>query len=131
MITFYNPQNPVAGSAVALAREAAEKLGIELIERHVASAAEMESAVRAMKRGEVDAHLLAGDAMVVAATPGIADLLRERKLPTFSQHMDFIDSCLATFPSRSTTARSSRSICESPGSSASRFRKPPCWVPAT
>lgn len=100
VITFYNPENPVAGASTATAREAAQRLGIELIERHVANATEHVSAVRALTRGEVDAYVVAGDAMVSASMPAVADLLRERKLPVFTQQLDFIDSiALASYGS--------------------------------
>jgi putative tryptophan/tyrosine transport system substrate-binding protein len=38
-VTFYNPGNPLAQEAARLGREAARKLGVQLVERHVGSKA--------------------------------------------------------------------------------------------
>ena len=41
VVTFYNPRNPVAGESAKLVREAAGQMGIQLVERHVASVEEL------------------------------------------------------------------------------------------
>jgi hypothetical protein len=44
------------------AREAAQRLGLELIERHVASVAELKKALQGFRAGEADAYFAASDA---------------------------------------------------------------------
>ena len=39
VVTFYNPRNPVASESAKLVRETAGQMGIQLVERHVASVA--------------------------------------------------------------------------------------------
>jgi putative ABC transport system substrate-binding protein len=105
VITFYNPQNSVARASVATARAAAGHLGIELIERHVANVTEYVAAVRALKRGEVDAYVVAGDAMIAANMPAVVELLRERRLPAFTQQLEFVETiALASYGSNPTEA---------------------------
>ena len=40
-VTFYNPRNPVASESARMVRETAGKMGIQLVERHVASVEEL------------------------------------------------------------------------------------------
>jgi putative ABC transport system substrate-binding protein len=54
-VTFYNPRYAVAVESSKAARQAARLLGIELIERHFASVQELQSGVRGLRDGEVDA----------------------------------------------------------------------------
>ena len=56
VVTFYNPSTAVAIESSRLAREAAQRSGIQLIERHATSDQAFIESVRALKAGEVDAY---------------------------------------------------------------------------
>ena len=53
VLTFYDPSNPVAIESSKLAREAARQIGIQFVERQVASIEEFQTGVRALRAGEV------------------------------------------------------------------------------
>jgi len=78
---FYNPDSPALRESAAAARDAARRLGIELVERHVRSVEELRASLRGLKAGEVDA-IVVWDAMVVSQSQLIADTARTKKLPT-------------------------------------------------
>jgi ABC-type uncharacterized transport system substrate-binding protein len=87
-VTFYNPHTPVAIESSKLAREAARQLGIELIERHATSTGELQTAVRAMKAGEVGAYFAVSDPLASNQSELIIETAKIRKLPTM---FDFLD----------------------------------------
>jgi putative tryptophan/tyrosine transport system substrate-binding protein len=82
VVTFYNPSNEFALQAAKSAREAAQQLRIELIERHVASVEELRRGLNALKAHEVDAYFYTNDAMVSSQSQFIIDTARAKKLPT-------------------------------------------------
>jgi len=82
VLTFYNSGNKGAVEAASLAREAAQQVGIQLIERHVASADELRRGLEALKPGEADAYFFTSDAMVGSQAYLIIDRARVLKLPT-------------------------------------------------
>ena len=81
VVTFYNPDNPAAQQSVKIARDAARRLRVELMERSVASVAELEAALRALRPGEADALLYVADAMVASHYELIIDATRTKRLP--------------------------------------------------
>jgi putative tryptophan/tyrosine transport system substrate-binding protein len=89
VVTFYDPGNPIASQSAKLAREAVPPLGIELVERRVASVEELQQAVRALRTGEVDAYFAVSDAIASNQAQLIIDMARIKKLPTI---FDFLDS---------------------------------------
>ncbi len=82
VVTFYDPNNPVAQAGAKLAREAARQLGIELVERQVFSVKELQERLKALRAGEVDAYFFVPDAMVTSQAQLIIDAARAKKLPT-------------------------------------------------
>jgi putative tryptophan/tyrosine transport system substrate-binding protein len=64
VLTFYNPQNPSAIASAKEGRDAAARLGLQFIERHVASVEELQMAVHAYKMDEADAFIAVSDAMI-------------------------------------------------------------------
>src|SRR6266576_6553903 len=62
VVTFYDPHRPTAIESSRLAREAAQQMGIQFVERHIASVEELQAGVRALRAGEVDAYLAVSDA---------------------------------------------------------------------
>ena len=82
IVTFYDPRNPVAIESIRLAREAARQMGIQLVERHVASIEELQARMRALRVGQVDAYFEVSDAMVINHAQVIIDTARVKRLPT-------------------------------------------------
>jgi len=91
VVTFYDPTNAVSIEGAKFARDAANQMGIELLERHVASVQELRSALGVLKKGEVDAYAYISDAMVgsqaqliidTAKTKGFATMYHEGGLVT-------------------------------------------------
>jgi putative ABC transport system substrate-binding protein len=82
VVTFYDPKNPSAQESVKQAREAAPHLQVELIERRVASAEELQAALRALRTGEADAYVAVSDAMVDRHAQLIIDAANAKRLPT-------------------------------------------------
>jgi putative ABC transport system substrate-binding protein len=82
VVTFYDPGNAVARESARLAREAAHRLGVELVEQHAASVKEIHSRLQALRAKEMDAFLLVADAMVLSQSQQIIDTARAKNLPT-------------------------------------------------
>jgi putative ABC transport system substrate-binding protein len=91
VVTFYNPNNEVAMKAVKSAREAARQLKVELIERYVASAEELQLAFKALRAQEADAYFNFGDAMVLSQAQFIIDAARAKKLPTMFPDISLVE----------------------------------------
>jgi putative ABC transport system substrate-binding protein len=53
-----------------------------LIERHVASAEEIQTALRSLRRGDADAYLAVSDSMIDRHAQLIIDASQEKRLPT-------------------------------------------------
>lgn len=82
---FYDPNNPSAQESAKIARDAARRLHLTLVERPVTSVEAMRAALRALRPGEVDALSYVSDAMVSSQSAFIADIAREKRLPTMLQ----------------------------------------------
>jgi putative ABC transport system substrate-binding protein len=63
VVTFYNPSNRVAGDSAKLVRETAGQMGIQFVERHVASVEELRAGVQSLKARDVDAYFEVADAL--------------------------------------------------------------------
>jgi ABC-type uncharacterized transport system substrate-binding protein len=82
VVTFYNPRSRVANESAKLVRETAAQMGIQFVERHIASAEELQTSLKALKAGEVDAYFEVSDAIAVVQTQVIIDTARAKRLPT-------------------------------------------------
>lgn len=82
VVTFYDPKNPSAIESAREARDAARNLGLELVERHVASVAELHAAAQAFKASQADAFIAVSDAMVDSHIESVIDMAIARRLPT-------------------------------------------------
>jgi len=82
VVTFYDPSSSVSIEAVKFGRDAANHMGIELLERHVASVQELRSALGALKKGEVDAYAYVSDAMVGSQAQLIIDTAKAKRFAT-------------------------------------------------
>jgi putative tryptophan/tyrosine transport system substrate-binding protein len=82
VVTFYDPRNRPAIESSKSAREAAQRMGVELVERHVASVEELQADVRALRVGEGDAYFEVSDPMASNQAQLIIDTARVKRLPT-------------------------------------------------
>jgi len=82
VVTFYDPRRPTAIESSKLAREAAQRMGLQLVERHVVSAEELQAGMRALKAGEVDAFLTVSDPIADNEAQFIIDTAKVKRLPT-------------------------------------------------
>ncbi len=83
VIAFYDPQNPSArGIRHHEAREAAQKLNLELVERHVASVSQLQEMLEALKGEEADGVIAISDAMVDSHIQYVIEMANALKLPT-------------------------------------------------
>jgi putative ABC transport system substrate-binding protein len=82
VVTFYDPRNPVASESAKFAREEAERVGVEFVERNVGSVEELQAGVRALRAGEVDAYFEVSDALATIQDQLIIDTSRVKRLPT-------------------------------------------------
>ena len=82
VVTFYDSRNPAAIESSKLAREEAQRLGVEVVERHIVSVEELQAAVRALRAGEVDAFFKVSDSLVDNQYQLIIDAARVKRLPT-------------------------------------------------
>ena len=82
ILTFYNPDNPVAMESAKLAREEAKRLGLKFIERHVTSSDELQKSLQGLKTGEADVFFYTLDAMVGSQVQMIIETTKAKKLPT-------------------------------------------------
>ncbi len=85
VITFYNPINPGAQVAARSAREAGQKLRVEVVERQVPSVEALRASVRGLKAEQADAYFFLSDAMVVSQAQLILDAANAIRLPTMAQ----------------------------------------------
>ena len=98
VVTFYEPRNPVAIESSKLARAAAQQMGIQFVERPVASVEELQAGVRAIRMGEVDAFFQLSDPMVQGQAQLIIDTARRIRLPTmFVDQSSVIKGALVSY----------------------------------
>jgi putative ABC transport system substrate-binding protein len=98
VLTFYDPNNRVAGEGAALARAEAKRAGIKMIERHVGSVQELKGELQKLKAGDADAFLFTPDPMIGSEAQSIVDTARAKKLPTMFQEQSLvINGALASY----------------------------------
>lgn len=90
VLTFYDPNNQVAAEGATLAREEAKRLGLKLIERHVASVDDLQKGVQGLKTGEADAFLYSPDPMVGSQAQLLIDTAKTKRLPTMFQEQTLV-----------------------------------------
>jgi putative tryptophan/tyrosine transport system substrate-binding protein len=90
VVTFYDPRRPTAIESSKLAREAAQQMGVQLVERHVATPEELQASVRALKAGEVDAFLAVSDPIADNEAQFIIDTAKAKRLPTMFDFLSHV-----------------------------------------
>jgi putative ABC transport system substrate-binding protein len=82
VVTFYDPTNESALKSANSAREAGQRLKVEIVERRAASVEELRLGLAALKAQDAEAYFYTNDAMVVSQAQSIIDTARIKKLPT-------------------------------------------------
>ena len=90
VVTFYDPRRPTGIESSKLAREAARQMGLQLVERHIASADELQASLRALRAGEVDAYLAVSDPVPSNQAQLIIDTARLKRLPTMFDFLSHV-----------------------------------------
>ena len=98
VVTFYNPDLAIPRLNAREAREAAQHLGVQLVERHVRSIEELRRGLEALKPREVDAYFEISDPLVNNQAQLIIDAARTHRLPTmFWEHSPVVTGGLAGY----------------------------------
>jgi putative tryptophan/tyrosine transport system substrate-binding protein len=98
VVTFYSPDNPAARESMKIGRDAALQLKVELLERPVASVAELQAGLRALRPGEADAMFYVADAMVTSQSEMVIDIAMSKKLPTmYADKESVVKGALASY----------------------------------
>ena len=90
VVTFYDPGNARSREAARLGREAARQLGVQFVERHVSSVAELRRGLRELKPGDVDAYFYTSDVIVASQADLIIDAARVKRLPTMFAEVSLV-----------------------------------------
>jgi putative ABC transport system substrate-binding protein len=90
VVTFYDPRRPTGVESSKFAREAGQRMGVQLVERHITSVEELQAAVRALKAGEVDGYLAVSDAVASNQAQLIIDTARVKRLPTMFDFLSHV-----------------------------------------
>jgi putative ABC transport system substrate-binding protein len=88
-VTFFNPDNPVSEQNLTVARDAARRLNVELVERRVASVEALRADLRGLRQEEADA-LLVIDAMMGSQAALIIETARAKRLLTMFQDKEAV-----------------------------------------
>jgi len=98
VVTFYNPKTRVAIESSKLTREAAQKMGLQLIEHHFASTEELQRGIRALKADEADGFIAVADPEVDNHSQLIIETARLNRLPTMFIRQNFaVEGGLASY----------------------------------
>lgn len=98
VVTFHNPGNAAAQQSLKTVRDAARRLGVELVERHVTSVENLREALRSLRPGEVDAFCYVADSMITSQADLVVDIARTKRLPTmFGTREDVAKGALASY----------------------------------
>jgi putative ABC transport system substrate-binding protein len=100
VVTFYDPRNRVAVEAAKFALEAARQTGIQFIERHTGSLAELKAGLHALRDREMDGFFELSDALIAVNDQLIIDRTAEIKLPSmFNNQSSVVKGGLASYSS--------------------------------
>lgn len=97
-MTFYVARNPVAIESSKFAREAERQMGLQFVERHIASVAELQTGLRALDVNDVDAFFEVSEALVQVNDQLVIDATRDRRLPgMFNNQSSVLKGGLASY----------------------------------
>ncbi|MDH5705770.1 MAG: hypothetical protein OEZ45_07100 [Candidatus Aminicenantes bacterium] len=81
---IWNPAEACSETCTYKAREAARKYGFDLLEANVTSSSEVIEALRMLLSRNIDLFLTSGDNAVNAAVESVAEVLKKKKVPYFT-----------------------------------------------
>jgi putative tryptophan/tyrosine transport system substrate-binding protein len=90
VVIFYDPRLRTGIESSKFAREAAQQMGLQLLERHFATVGELQARLHALKAGEVDAYLAVSDPTVSNQAQLIIDTARTKRLPTMFDFLSHV-----------------------------------------
>jgi putative tryptophan/tyrosine transport system permease protein len=88
---IWNPAEACSEACTYKAREAAGNYGFELLEANVSSTGEVLDALKSLLKKQPDLFLTSGDNTVVLAVESIAEILRQKRIPYFTNAPADID----------------------------------------
>ena len=90
VVSFYNPGNPVAMSAMGLARDAARQLGVDLVERQVTSPQDIQQRLRDLSAADADAFFFVGDPTVLSQIASVLERITALRMPSVVIQPDLV-----------------------------------------
>ena len=90
VVILYDPRLRTGIESSKFAREAAQQMGLQLLERHFHSVEEFQAILHSLKGGEVDAYLAVSDPTVSNQAQLIIDTARAKKLPTMFDFLSHV-----------------------------------------
>ena len=87
-LVLYNPENVAALRSLAIARDAARRLKVTLIERPFTSVGELRAVLRTLRPGEVDGIGYVADATLTSHAKEVIDAAIAMKLPMMAGDLD-------------------------------------------
>jgi len=90
VVIFYDPRLRTGIESSKVARDGAQQMGLQLIERHFATVEELQSSLHALKAGEIDAFLAVSDPTVSNQAQLIIDTARAKRLPTMFDFLSHV-----------------------------------------
>jgi putative ABC transport system substrate-binding protein len=78
---LYNPEDRFSQEVSRVARQAAERLGLAVVEVHGRDAEEIRAAAQAIRPGQVDAFFALSDVLINNQVGPLAQLARDKRLP--------------------------------------------------
>jgi putative ABC transport system substrate-binding protein len=98
VVTFYSPDNTAAQQSMKNGRDAARQLKLEMVERPVASVAELRAGLEALRPGDAEAFCYVADAMVNSQADRVIETANAKRLPTmFAGKENVVNGALASY----------------------------------
>ena len=88
VVTFYNPENPMAVSGVALAQNAARQLGLELLTREVNSTEAIRERLDTLSTSNADAYFFVADATVTSQDSLVVERANKTGMATMAAFVE-------------------------------------------
>lgn len=88
---LWNPAEANSEACTLKAREAAARYGLELVERTVSATSDVQDALAAMVNDDIDLFFMSGDNTVILAFATVADTLKRRRIPCFTNDPTDVD----------------------------------------
>jgi len=89
-VLFYNPDTRSGQTGIIVARDAARRLKVELLERPVTSVEELRAGLRALRAGEADAFYPMTDGLMISQTELVIETARVKRLPLMFSDTDSV-----------------------------------------